>query len=68
MQKNGTRYAGMSAKGNWAIAAVETFPISPWIPWKKPEHKPPRDMATMRSVIPKIFHITNRWLVANEGL
>ena len=66
--KNGTINAGMSTKGNRVIGLVVTFPISPLIPGKAPEDRAPIDTATTKSVIPRIFHITNRRLAANNGL
>src|SRR5205807_10480473 len=66
--KNGTINAGMSTKGNRVIGLVVTFPISPLIPGKAPEDRAPIDTATTKSAIPRIFHITNRRLAANNGL
>ena len=64
MIKNGTIYAGMSTRGNCAIALVVTFKASPWM---KPEQIVPIDTATTKSTIPRIFHITYRRLAAKDG-
>ena len=68
MVKNGTINAGMSTKGNRVIGLVVTFPIGPLIPGKAPEDRVAIDTATTKSAIPRIFHITNRRLAANNGL
>ena len=68
MVKNGTINAGMSTSGNRVIGLVVTFPISPLIPGKAPEDRVAVDTATTKSMIPRIFQITNRRLAANNGL
>ena len=62
MMKRGTIYAGMSTRGNCAIALVVTVPV---IPGMKPEFRVPIETATTRSKMPRIFQITNRVVVTN---
>jgi len=64
VMKMGTRYAGMSTRGNCAIGPVVTVPL---IPGTKPEQIVPREMATTRSTMPMIFQSTRRRLVAKDG-